>query len=171
MTADHILPPERAVEMMLRFRLFQAVDTQELPGEFYFSHTLGLPIGSKNLPDFFVASAWPIVSARFRDILSSHEIGSTRFHPIKILDLDRETVLPGGWFVLNVVSERECVDLSKSKPSALVHADNSFWMTGHTVRSSDIAVNAIIDGPDLWGDPRVERLFFFGQVKARNREL
>lgn len=165
-TAEHVLEPPEAGEMMRRLRQCRPVGSNELPRDFFFSNSFGIPIRSKHLPDFFAAAAWRIVSERFRDFLQQFEIGDTRFHAARVLDLDRRTQLPGSWYVLNIVSPRKCVVPEQSTPRTLRSIDD-FWKAGSPLGNDDVAVHPVDDDVDLWSDPNVIRLPFFSDRLKR----
>lgn len=165
-TAEHVLEPSQASEMMRRLAKCQPVGSKELPGDFFFSHAFGIPIRSEHLPDFFAAAAWRIVSERFRDFLQQFEIGDTRFHAARVLGLDRRAQLPGNWYVLNIVSPKNCVVPEQSTPRTLSSIDD-FWIAQIPLGNDDVAMNPVDDDVDLWSDPKVMNLPFFSDRLKR----
>lgn len=124
-----------------------------------------------NLPDLFrITDGIVIVSERFRDLLTAHELGASEFHEVPLYEYDKTTRRPGRWFIFSVIEKKPTLVPEKSTGIK--------EMAEKGVYSPEIGANDVLavraasaQGADLWQDPAMlYRLFLTDRLKRAIKE-
>ena len=139
------------------------VERQELAKYFSTKHA---SFDNAPLPDFFSLSG-PCMTEAFADVLRGFDLGEAVFYPIDIYCADGETLRPEKYLIMNLRSQKICVDFEQSHRRAFTRMSNGLWMHMALQPDGRVAVNrSALDGPDLWYDPRaLSGLFFSDRLK------
>jgi hypothetical protein len=114
-----------------------------------------------DLHDFFTF-VYPVISERFRDFLLRFDIGDTRFVPIDIYQSDGVTKRAETYFILNIVSQKECLVPEETHINYATKIKDGFWLATPMRKDYQLAVRASArEGADLWVDPRLRGDLFF----------
>lgn len=124
-----------------------------------------------NLPDLFtITDGIVIVSERFRDLLTAHELGASEFHEVAFYEYDKTTQRPGRWFIFSVIEKKPTLVPEKSTGIKETARKGVYWPD---ITASDVlAVRAACaQGADLWQDTAIHRrLFLTDRLKRAIKE-
>ncbi|MEO1492602.1 MAG: DUF1629 domain-containing protein [Pseudomonadota bacterium] len=102
------------------------------------------------------------VSEPFRDFLLGFDIGGTRFVPIDIYQSDGVTKRAETYFILNIVSQKECLVPEETHTSFAIKIKDGLWRATHRREDFQLTVRSSSrEGADLWIDPRLRGDLFF----------
>ncbi|MEM1350910.1 MAG: hypothetical protein AAGF27_01120 [Pseudomonadota bacterium] len=134
----------------------------------------------KNLPDAFQGYAGtPVISEAMFELLSEFDLGSSRCFELPLFELktsgragrtqaDRSKKDPRRWFLLHVTETKSSI-----RPEQCEYIRENPRSPGHyNVFSSDATTIAIdcetaVEGPPVWRDPSMYRVYFFADAVKR----
>jgi hypothetical protein len=91
-------------------------------------------------------------------ILRQHDLGTGGLYPLELVRSEGVTLVEGPFWALNFGAKKNALAMEASRSVDGVNCTPKLW-----VKDDDFAVTrAALDGPDLWGDERVETGFFVG---------
>jgi hypothetical protein len=112
------------------------------------------------LPDLALAG-FTLVSERLADVLGKFDLGRSRLMPVDVLMQDRQTRLPGHYFVLNFDSLKDAFLPGQSPGLKNLMQSSRRWMPASTTKDDVIALSpAAATGPDLWWNPNFHSAMF-----------
>ncbi len=111
-----------------------------------------------------------MVSERFFDLLSTYNLGPTRFFEVPLLEYDQKTRRPGRWFILQILAEKPTLVPERSE--GVTEASLKGHWEADPFGSGVLAVRATSSaGEDLWVDPVIShRIFLSDRLKTAIEE-
>lgn len=140
----------------------QSLDSTCFPPEFHGTRNAN-KAGYKRLPDLFNASDFWAVSAATANIMREFDLGDGGLYPVRVLNRDRDAVVPGEWFCINFGNRKSAfvLEQSSSVRDRYIRPKEKGWFPKATIKDDDIAVSSrACAGPDIWVDPQVGAAFF-----------
>jgi hypothetical protein len=111
-------------------------------------------------PDISYYNGLWLISDNVADILRGFNIGDGVIAPVRLFRRDHVTLIAGDWFFWNVGDTKQAFLPDRSKQIA--PAPGRTWCTlepgDHDLKCSTAAEA----GPDVWFDPKLRGVFFFG---------
>jgi hypothetical protein len=143
---------------------------------------LGLPLPAERFPrSFFHVNPWkfketiqPYMHAGYQfvradaaEILQQYDLGQGALYPCAFYEHDKTRLVTDQVFCLNYGTAKDTVVLEKSavrpfQGSPYYHAPYA------PLKGDEIVVRrSVLEGPDLWTDPRIDRSFFLSDRLAQ----
>jgi hypothetical protein len=115
---------------------------------------------TRKLPHLASSGFW-FVSSEATDVLRRFDLGGCKLHPVEVLMEDRETPLPGSYFVLDFDSWKD-VFLPDQSPEFPLARGSKTRRRPHFSSPENIAVLSrdALDGADIWWNPDIWGAFF-----------
>lgn len=121
---------------------------------------------------FISGGGWPLVSETVKNVLEQFDLGTTAFHPLRLMD-STETYLATAepYYLLNVGNKRSMGNYAVLGPEGDVRAplSNRYGKT-YLPRTNQekelVVVPEALGGPDIWLDPIVPKLLFLSDRLA-----
>lgn len=112
------------------------------------------------IANFFMVSGFLCTTEKTAAILRQHDLGTGGLYPLELLRSDGVTPVDGSFWALNFGAKKNALAMEESRsvdgPNWRGNCRPELW-----IKDDDVAVTrAALDGPDLWGDERVETGFF-----------
>lgn len=122
-------------------------------------HDSGKPL-SKKLPHLFTNGFW-FVSSEAAEVLRRFDLGDCKLHPVEVLMEDRNTPLPGSYFVLDFDSWKD-VFLPDQSPDVAMMRGSKHRRSPHFSTKDDAAAlsREALSGADIWWNENVIGTFF-----------
>jgi hypothetical protein len=109
--------------------------------------------------DLFISRGYIVVSEAAARILRGIDLGAGALYPVRVTLADQQTPVGEGWYCLNFGNVQQSVVREESR--GLMQARPGVWLLSAYRKAGDVAVSRdVIDGPDIWVDPRVVGGFF-----------
>ena len=124
----------------------------------------------KNLPDFFRANDFLIISRKFADVLRQFDYGDSEIIPVRLVHSDQESPYPGDHQLLYLREAKEAFepDYSSRFRRPRMEGQAHLGSMSGIPADGDISVNpSATDGADLWQDPRLLKSIFFSDRLMR----
>jgi hypothetical protein len=114
----------------------------------------------KRLGHLFKVNGFLCVTEKAAAVLRQFDLGSGGLYPLELVRYDGVTPVDGFFWALNFGEKKNALAMEDSRsvdgPYANGNCTPKLWVKG-----DDFAVTrAALDGPDIWGDERVEEGFF-----------
>lgn len=118
-----------------------------------------------SIPKILLAGGTVVVSPEVKAVMERFDLGESRFAPVRLRKSDRQTPFAGECFILNYACVKEGFEPAQSQNfKANTPGTSSIWLGTQTpqTQDDDFKVNAsVLEGPDIWKDPRINRALFF----------
>lgn len=117
---------------------------------------------SKGFPDFFSADGFFLVSERCAAVFRQFDLGSGGLVPVEIYEGDCATRVPGQFFLLNFGCQKSVLMPDLMDRSYIEQFGPTLWFPRAAGKTDDAHVvnSAACEGPDLWHDPQILKMFF-----------
>jgi len=113
----------------------------------------------KNLPHFFTSS-WIFVSQELADVIGKYDLAGG-LYPVDVYQEDRETLVPGTYFHLNIGAAKDSLIPEKS-PGVGDPYGMGVLLFNAPFNDDEITLSdAALSGPDIWVDPNLSSAIFF----------
>lgn len=157
----------RAIEALNRNDAGEPLSVDWFPTLVWPSDDAKGPIGK--LPDFFPANTFWVASQACADVLRRFDLGQGALYPVKVVQKDRSTPVPGSYYCLNFGNVKQAF-LPDESPRASKNegAVTGMWFPPFAMKDGDVAVSASAEaGPDIWIDPLLKMAFFVSDPLAK----
>ncbi len=140
----------------------------ELPGYAFYQHPENPEAPRVPLGHFFhLIGGIPVVSRELKDLLSTFQLGATKFYSLPLFENDRTTRRPEEFYVLHVDEVKETFDAENSSSVERVGESNFY---GATNLSQVALKDSACLGADLWREARLQYVWFFSDRLKRALE-
>ena len=155
----------RAIEAGRRYAAGQPLSADWFPEEIWADKGSGIRVA---LPALFYANGYWVVSAECADVLRRFDLGQSALYPVRALQSDRKTPLPGEYLCLSFGNVKWAFLGAESREARQAEWSEELWKLPFVLKDDDLTVSAAaLDGPDLWVDPALLTAFFVSDRLAR----
>lgn len=157
---DPLLDPE-IYELANAIARGEPVDPAQIPDWFY-EPKKSKPVLRPNLAHLFHANAFTFISPEMKAVLDRFDMGGNLIKPVTLMKNDRETVAHEGYCVLYICHAKDSF-LPEKTPAARRPYGESIELWNPPLYEEDPMCfsRAALEGPDLWVEKRVLKMFFF----------
>lgn len=122
----------------------------------------------KSLPNTFVAGSYFIVSQKTADVLTRFDLGTSALFPVEMLKRGKKEAFDWTYYILHTSEIKEAFEPEHSENFRKPRHTNKDWLGSvypQNTKDDQIAINAsVLQGPDLWIDPRLLQSLFFSDA-------
>jgi hypothetical protein len=120
----------------------------------------------RKLPDIFFAASYWIVSKACADVLRQFDLGRGALYPVRVLNKDHLTPIPGEYFCINFGNVKQAFLPEQSQNIRVV--SGGAWRTRAVYADGDIACSSeALSGADIWIDPSLRGALFLSDALGR----
>lgn len=134
------------------------------PSRFYHVH----PWKFKKSIIPYMYSGTHFVRADAASILRQHDLGRGALYPCSFYEHDKIRLVTDQVFCLNFGNQKDTVILDKSKVKEIYPGAKLYFPPDTPLSGNEIVVKkSSCSGPDIWIDPKMERVFFVSDRLAK----
>jgi hypothetical protein len=94
------------------------------------------------------------------EIFRRHDMGHGALYPVKLYEYDKTTLIRDDIFVLNIGNEKDTLIVEQSPGLVRPNSQGTKFYTDDDPTAKYVARREVLDGPDIWADPKVWDVFF-----------
>lgn len=128
-----------------------------MPSKFY--HSSPRKSFKRSVPDFFITQYF-FFKDSVVDIFRQFDMGGGYFHPISLYQWDRTTFIADDVYTLCFGNAKDTVIIDET-PNMRDAYDDFFRLPFMPEDGEIITRRSALDGPDIWGDPKIKGSVFF----------
>jgi hypothetical protein len=141
-----------------------ALPAERFPGRFFHIN----PWKFKETIQPYMHAGYQFVRADAAEILQQYDLGQGALYPCAFYEHDKTRLVTDQVFCLNYGTAKDTVVLEKSKVRRFFDGSPYYFAPDAPLKGDEIVVRrSVLEGPDLWADPRINRSFFLSDRLAQ----